>query len=187
MADTAGLLLEPSQRDLRSGQLEVQKQEIPENSKRVERQISVEVYCRVEFVDFEGLSDRESVLFKIDAMKPKKVIIVHTETTCGQLLKQGLEMRECKTVLLPKQDETIDLAQDVSKFKVRLQEAVYNILDRHTIGQYEVAFLKSKCANVDGHYQLQPPDDPGHAPVYVTKGELELSKGMVSGPPRPID
>ena len=53
------------------------------------------------------------------------------------------------------------------------------MLDRHTIAQYEVAFLKSKFAAVDGHHQLQPTIDVSHSPVFLTHGELELSKGKL--------
>jgi cleavage and polyadenylation specificity factor subunit 2 len=55
--------------------------------------------CKVEFIDFEGRSDGESIKKILAQIKPKQLIIVHGKTDATLHLKQYCEQNQVVQVI----------------------------------------------------------------------------------------
>lgn len=93
--------------------------EIPEYpTKCIVLNRTVQVVCNVQYIDFEGRSDGESLMKILHQLKPRRVIVVR-----GSEENTSLMVKQCNTigarVFAPKKLEMVDATSETHIYQVR--------------------------------------------------------------------
>lgn len=78
----------------------------------------MQVFCNVQYIDFEGRSDGESLMKILHQLKPRRVIVVRgSEENTALMVKQcnGIGAR----VFAPKRLEMVDATSETHIYQVR--------------------------------------------------------------------
>lgn len=92
--------------------------EIPEYpTKCIVLSRTVQVVCNVQYIDFEGRSDGESLMKIMSQLKPRRVIVIR-----GSEENTTLMAKHCETigarVFAPKKFETVDATSETHIYQV---------------------------------------------------------------------
>ncbi|CAN8022745.1 unnamed protein product [Ixodes persulcatus] len=169
--------------------------EVP--TKCLESTLSLDVNASLQYIDFEGRSDGESVRKIISMMKPQRVILVRGSPEATQALAAF-----CRTsgavqgrVFTPRPGEVVDATTESHIYQVKLRDSLVSSLQFSKAKNAELAWLDGEIIaeehlapdgsredapdveeSRDSMYILQPlpPSQiPGHATIFVN--ELKLS------------
>lgn len=105
----------------------------------------IEINAQVQFIDFEGQSDGESLLRILSQLRPRRVIVVrgspdNTDTVVKHCLKNLPFVR----VFNPGKGDIIDATTENHIYQVKLTEALVAKLQFHKIKDAEVAWVDAK-------------------------------------------
>ncbi|KAG5882199.1 hypothetical protein JTB14_021850 [Gonioctena quinquepunctata] len=158
---------------------------------------TVQVNCQVQYIDFEGRSDGESLMKILSQLKPRKVIVVRgSEENTAVIAKHCSEQIQV-TVFTPRRGEIVDATSETHIYQVRLTDALVSQLAFQKAREAEVAWLSAqiviretqadaKRMNVDNEpmeieddnmriLTLEPiSEEDTHEPVFIN--ELKLSE-----------
>ncbi|UZJ57241.1 hypothetical protein CBS101457_006561 [Exobasidium rhododendri] len=121
------------------------KQEPP--SKFVVENLQVELSCRLDFIDMEGLGDGRALKTIIPQLEPRRLILVESCTVQDRTsLRNSLCLVRGMTqdIRLPTQGEIVEIGEFTSNFTVNLGEEVLGSLKFSNFQDYQVALLKAK-------------------------------------------
>jgi len=121
------------------------KEEPP--SKFVTDTVHVDLACRLEFIDMEGLGDGKALKIIVPQLEPRRVILVESCNASDRetLKRQFSAVRGMTTdVRLPVQGETIEIGEFTFNFTVNLGEDVLGDLRFSNFQDYQVALLKAR-------------------------------------------
>ncbi|CAH1111258.1 unnamed protein product [Psylliodes chrysocephalus] len=160
-------------------------------------QRTVQVNCQVQYIDFEGRSDGESLMKILTQLKPRRVIVVRgTEENTAVIEKHCLENMQGR-VFTPSRGEIVDATSETHIYQVRLTDALVSQLSFQKAKEAEVAWLSAhimlresqadaRRINVDDEEMevvdeetriltLEPlPEGSPHDPVFIN--ELKLAE-----------
>lgn len=113
------------------------------------------VNCQIQFIDFEGRSDGESIQKIIEQMRPRRLIITRGSTEAGNILKEVCKKSasDSKIFIPTNLNKIIDVTTESHIYQVKLKDALVSSL----------VFKKGKDAElawVDGH--VNTADDEAH-------------------------
>lgn len=172
-------------------------EEIPEfPTKCITFQRTAQVNCQVQYIDFEGRSDGESLMKILSQLRPRRVIVVRgTEESTAVIKKHCVENIQAR-VFAPYKGEIVDATSETHIYQVRLTDALVSQLNFQKARDAEVAWINAqiviregqmdaKRMNVDNEpmevdeeeskiLTLEPAPDMGHDPVFIN--ELKLSE-----------
>ncbi|KAJ8925407.1 hypothetical protein NQ315_009239 [Exocentrus adspersus] len=158
---------------------------------------TVQVNCQVQYIDFEGRSDGESLMKILSQLKPRRVIVVRgNEESTAVIAKHCLENIQAR-VFTPNKGEMVDATSETHIYQVRLTDALVSQLNFQKAKDAEVAWINAqilfresqadaKRMNADNEpmevdeedqkvLTLEPYNDVApHDPVFIN--ELKLSE-----------
>lgn len=108
----------------------------------------MEVLCKVDFIDFEGRSDGESVKKILSQIKPKQLIIVHGSPAATRHLAQYCEENNIVQgkIFTPRLGEIVDATIESHIYQVTLSDAVMSSLIFQTVKDAELSWIDAKIA-----------------------------------------
>lgn len=106
----------------------------------------MEVLCHVEFIDFEGRTDGESLKKILSQIKPKQLIIVHGSPTATRHLAQWAQQNGVVQgkIFTPRLGEIVDATIESHIYQVTLSDAVMSSLIFQTVKDAELSWLDAK-------------------------------------------
>uniref|UniRef100_A0A914CJ17 Cleavage and polyadenylation specificity factor subunit 2 n=1 Tax=Acrobeloides nanus TaxID=290746 RepID=A0A914CJ17_9BILA len=105
-----------------------------------------EILCKVEFIDFEGRSDGESIKKILAQIKPKQLIIVHGKTDATLHLKQYCEQNQVVQgkIFTPTLGEVVDATIESHIFQVTLSDQLMSSLIFQTVKEAELSWIDAR-------------------------------------------
>lgn len=98
----------------------------------------LEVKCRREYIDFNGLGDYATLHAAIREISPKHVITWHGGQVQRAFLMKRLEEDRQYEVRAAADGETVEITSDRTVTTMRLDEAMARQLKKEAVGDYEV-------------------------------------------------
>lgn len=108
--------------------------------KTISKTLHLNVRCKIEYIDFEGRSDGRSIKTIIGHVMPRKIILVHGSKESSGTLRKYCEEHVTNTVMIPNNDQCVDITSDSSVYKIILKDSFARSLKFQKIDdEYEVA------------------------------------------------
>ncbi|VDN24964.1 unnamed protein product [Gongylonema pulchrum] len=163
-------------------------------SKCISQIVKMEVLCKVDFIDFEGRSDGESVKKILSQIKPKQMIIVHGSSAATRHLAQYAQQQnivQVKDAELSWLDaritrrKTVTAAQSVTEESAEAgagRENDVEIMEHDGVESEEKRLNNLKVASADT-FCLEPmisANIPSHQAVFVNDPKLSDLKHLLS-------
>lgn len=99
--------------------------EIP--TKCIELKRTVQVNAQVQYIDFEGRSDGESLLKILSQLRPRRVIVVRGSPESTLTIKNHCEENVDSWVFTPSRGETVDATSETHIYQVITSFVLCNI------------------------------------------------------------
>ncbi|XP_066244891.1 probable cleavage and polyadenylation specificity factor subunit 2 [Euwallacea similis] len=132
--------------------------EIPEvPSKCIALERTVQVNCQVQYIDFEGRSDGESLMKILSQLRPRRVIVVHGTPENTEIIAKHCRENINVRVFTPQRGEVVDATSETHIYQVRLTDALVSQLDFLKARDAEVAFISSQIAVRESQADAQRP------------------------------
>lgn len=180
-----------------SGDAEASDSEPEDNTDRVEGPAkaiisteTIELNCRISYVDFSGLHDRRTIQMLVPLIKPRKLIFVAGEEEetkelaeeCRKILNAGVSEEAAVDVFTPTVGMVIDASVDTNAWSVKLSRGMYRKLQWQQVRSLGVVAITSRLEAAS----LDPPtkEEDGAAKKKV---KLEASSEKVSGEQEEMD
>lgn len=105
-------------------------EEIPDiPSKCITMNRTVQVNAQVQFIDFEGRSDGESLQKILEQLRPRRLIIVRGTEESTASIKDYIEQKDSSVrIFTPVRGETIDVTSETHIYQVRIPCILQNLL-----------------------------------------------------------
>ncbi|KAK0400699.1 hypothetical protein QR680_015406 [Steinernema hermaphroditum] len=115
-------------------------------TKCVTSKTKVEVLCRVEYIDFEGRSDGESIKKFLGQIKPKQLILVHGSPEATQHLSDYVKENDLVqgSVFTPCLGEVVDATIESHILQVVLNEQLMSSLVFQKVKDAELAWIDAR-------------------------------------------
>lgn len=104
----------------------------------------IDIKAQVQFIDFEGRSDGESIMKLLSQLRPRRVVVVHGSESSSQLIASHCEQNIGSKVFIPRQNEVIDATTETHIYQVRLTEALVSDLEFQKSKDAEIAWINGK-------------------------------------------
>lgn len=119
--------------------------EIPEvPSKCIALERTIQVNCQVQYIDFEGQSDGESLTKILSQLRPRRVIVVHGTEENTEIVAKHCRDNIHARVFSPQRGEVVDATSETHIYQVRLTDALVSQLDFQKAKDAEVAFINAQ-------------------------------------------
>lgn len=129
---------------------------------------TVQVNCQVQYIDFEGRSDGESLMKILSQLKPRRVIIIKGDNESTEAMKKHCVENIDARVFTPKNGETVDATSETYIYQVRLTDALVSQLN------FQKASKETEVAWVD-------------AQIVIREGQLDAKRMTVDNEPMDVD
>ncbi|KAG0291115.1 cleavage and polyadenylation specificity factor subunit 2 [Linnemannia gamsii] len=112
-------------------------------SKYVSSQEDFAVRCKVRYVDLEGRADESAMKTILQAIAPRKLILVHgTEQGTKALCETYLELSDLtREIYTPGVGEILNVSEVTNMYKINLTDALLSSLTFSRLGEYDLAYL----------------------------------------------
>ncbi|XP_052898532.1 probable cleavage and polyadenylation specificity factor subunit 2 isoform X2 [Anopheles moucheti] len=160
-------------------------------TKCVQARKPIEVNAQVQFIDFEGRSDGESLLKILSQLRPRRVVVVRGSPTNTTHIAEHCQQNIGARVFTPNRGEIIDATTETHIYQVRLTEALVSQLEFQKGKDAEVVWVDAQivirnkridtvaekdATGIDKQILTLEPlsqdDLPPHNPVFIN--ELKL-------------
>lgn len=98
----------------------------------------------MQFIDFEGRSDGESLTKILSQLRPRRVVVVRGSESSAQLIASHCEQNIGSKVFTPRRGEIIDATTETHIYQVRLTEALVSELEFQKGKDAEIAWINGK-------------------------------------------
>uniref|UniRef100_A0A182JRJ0 Cleavage and polyadenylation specificity factor subunit 2 n=1 Tax=Anopheles christyi TaxID=43041 RepID=A0A182JRJ0_9DIPT len=113
-------------------------------TKCVQSRKPIEVNAQVQFIDFEGRSDGESLLKILSQLRPRRVVVVRGSATNTTHIAEHCQQNIGARVFTPNRGEIIDATTETHIYQVRLTEALVSQLEFQKGKDAEVAWVDAQ-------------------------------------------
>ncbi|KAF9996727.1 cleavage and polyadenylation specificity factor subunit 2, partial [Modicella reniformis] len=112
-------------------------------SKYVSSEEEVIIKCKVRYVDMEGRADESAMKTILQAIAPRKLILVHgTEEQTEALCQTYLELSDMtREIYTPSIGEVLNVSEVTNMYKINLTDALLSSLTFSTLGEIDLAYL----------------------------------------------
>ena len=86
--------------------------------KSIEQHRSVNVNCQIQYIDFEGRSDGESLLKIIAQLKPQRIISVRGPIECANAISNAVSVTPEVRVFVPRRGDVVDVTTESYIYQV---------------------------------------------------------------------
>ncbi|KAF7638849.1 Cleavage and polyadenylation specificity factor subunit 2 [Meloidogyne graminicola] len=106
----------------------------------------IEILCKVEFIDFEGRSDGESIKKILSQIKPKQLVIVHGSAPATRHLAEYCRQNNIVQgkIFTPLLGEVVDATIESHIFQVTLSDQLMSSLLFQTVKDAELSWLDAR-------------------------------------------
>lgn len=104
----------------------------------------IDIKANVQFIDFEGRSDGESLMKILSQLRPRRVVVVRGSESSSQLVASHCEQNIGSKVFTPHRGEVIDATTETHIYQVRLTEALVSELEFQKGKDAEIAWINGK-------------------------------------------
>lgn len=104
----------------------------------------VEVHAQVQFIDFEGRSDGESLLKILSQLRPRRVIVVRGTPENVNLIARHCSQSIGARVFTPNKGDVVDATTENHIYQVKLTEALLAHLQFQKVKDADVAWIDAK-------------------------------------------
>ncbi|OQR70465.1 putative cleavage and polyadenylation specificity factor subunit 2 isoform 2 [Tropilaelaps mercedesae] len=181
------------------GKEEVKTEPPPEPTeaptKCISKEVVIHVRCNVQYIDFEGRSDGESIRSLVQMMKPKRLVIVrggneaNTKAFFDYCVSSGCVQDD--RVFAPRAHEVVDATTESHIYQVKLKESLLAMLKFCKAKNAELAWVDAEVAEPEEDPELRRGDEsteqllalqpvqnrklarPRHNPLFIN--DLKLS------------
>ncbi|XP_063705620.1 probable cleavage and polyadenylation specificity factor subunit 2 [Culicoides brevitarsis] len=115
-------------------------------SKCISSRKLIEVNAQVQFIDFEGRSDGDSLLKILSQLRPRRVIVVRGSQTNTELVADHCRKNIGARVFTPNRGDTVDATTESYIYQVRLTEALVSQLKFQKGRDAEVAWIDGQIS-----------------------------------------
>ncbi|KAJ3647638.1 hypothetical protein Zmor_019503 [Zophobas morio] len=148
-----------------------EEEDIPEvteaPSKCIVLSRTVQVNCQVQYIDFEGRSDGESLMKILSQLRPRRVVIVRGSPESTATIQNHCQENIDARVFAPNRGEVVDATTETHIYQVRLTDALVSQLNFQKAKDAEVAWV--------------------NAEIVVRKGQLDAKRMNVDNEPMDVD
>ncbi|XP_050099981.1 probable cleavage and polyadenylation specificity factor subunit 2 [Anopheles aquasalis] len=113
-------------------------------TKCVQARKTIEVHAQVQFIDFEGRSDGESLLKILSQLRPRRVVVVRGSSANTAHIAEHCQQNIGARVFTPNRGEIIDATTETHIYQVRLTEALVSQLEFQKGKDAEVAWVDAQ-------------------------------------------
>ncbi|KAL1512753.1 hypothetical protein ABEB36_002291 [Hypothenemus hampei] len=119
--------------------------EIPEvPTKCIALERTIQVNCQVQYIDFEGRSDGESLTKILSQLRPRRVIVVHGTPENTEIIAKHCRDNINARVFTPQRGEIVDATSETHIYQVRLTDALVSQMDFQKAKEAEVAYINAQ-------------------------------------------
>jgi cleavage and polyadenylation specificity factor subunit 2 len=112
-------------------------------TKTVQDTVELNIKANIQYIDFEGRSDFESVKNQVFKVEPRRVVILHGEQKYKQELATAISAKAfSQQVVVPKSNQAVDVSSDTNMYRVNLRQSLLSQLDFVAVGDYSVAYAQ---------------------------------------------
>uniref|UniRef100_A0A915NLU6 Cleavage and polyadenylation specificity factor subunit 2 n=2 Tax=Meloidogyne TaxID=189290 RepID=A0A915NLU6_9BILA len=106
----------------------------------------IEILCKVEFIDFEGRSDGESIKKILSQIKPKQLVIVHGSAPATRHLAEYCRQNNVVQgkIFTPMMGDVVDATIESHIFQVTLSDQLMSSLLFQTVKDAELSWLDAR-------------------------------------------
>ncbi|XP_053681446.1 probable cleavage and polyadenylation specificity factor subunit 2 [Anopheles nili] len=113
-------------------------------TKCVQSRKPIEINAQVQFIDFEGRSDGESLLKILSQLRPRRVVVVRGSPANTAHIEEHCQQNIGARVFTPNRGEIIDATTETHIYQVRLTEALVSQLEFQKGKDAEVAWVNAQ-------------------------------------------
>lgn len=113
-------------------------------TKCVSSRKTIEIHAQVQFIDFEGRSDGESLLKILSQLRPRRVIVVRGTPENVSLVAKHCVQSIGARVFTPNKGDIIDATTENHIYQIKLTEALVARLQFQKVKDAEVAWIDAK-------------------------------------------
>uniref|UniRef100_A0A182NLA6 Cleavage and polyadenylation specificity factor subunit 2 n=1 Tax=Anopheles dirus TaxID=7168 RepID=A0A182NLA6_9DIPT len=113
-------------------------------TKCIQARKPIEVHAQVQFIDFEGRSDGESLLKILSQLRPRRVVVVRGSPANTTHIAEHCQQNIGARVFTPNRGEIIDATTETHIYQVRLTEALVSQLEFQKGKDAEVAWVDAQ-------------------------------------------
>lgn len=117
---------------------------IDKPTKVISSKRSIEVNAQIQFIDFEGRSDGESLLKILSQLRPRRVIIVRGAPTSTSFIAKYCNDNISAKVFAPRCGESIDATTESHIYQIKLTESLVSQLHFQRGKDAEVTWIDAK-------------------------------------------
>ncbi|XP_021378418.1 cleavage and polyadenylation specificity factor subunit 2-like [Mizuhopecten yessoensis] len=131
--------------------------EVP--TKCVSATVTLDINANIQYIDFEGRSDGESIKKILSQIKPRQLILVRAVTEATDSLAdycRKLEGMVQGKIFTPKVGEIVDVTRESHIYQVRLRDYVVSALDFQKAKDTELAWLEGMLDMSQGKTDTSP-------------------------------
>ncbi|XP_049826787.1 probable cleavage and polyadenylation specificity factor subunit 2 isoform X2 [Aethina tumida] len=110
--------------------------EVP--TKCIVLQRTVQVNCQVQYIDFEGRSDGESLVKILSQLKPRRIILVRSPEENSKIIEKHCQDSVSGKIFTPEKGEAIDATSETHIYQVRLMDRL----------SHSLKFIKTKDGDI---------------------------------------
>ncbi|KAG0368815.1 cleavage and polyadenylation specificity factor subunit 2 [Gamsiella multidivaricata] len=112
-------------------------------SKYATSEEEVVIRCKVRYVDLEGRADESAMKVILQAIAPRKLILIHgAENKTESLRNTYLELPDLtREIYAPSVGEILNVSEVTNMYKINLTDALLSSLSFSTLGEYDLAYL----------------------------------------------
>ncbi|XP_047109970.1 probable cleavage and polyadenylation specificity factor subunit 2 [Schistocerca piceifrons] len=118
----------------------------------------VRVVAQVQFIDFEGRSDGESLQKILGQLKPRRLILVRGNTEGVQMLQNACRHWGAARVFAPQRGEIVDATTETHIYQVRLTDALVSSLQLKRGKDAELAWIDAHITTREASKDVKPVD-----------------------------
>ncbi|XP_049786252.1 probable cleavage and polyadenylation specificity factor subunit 2 [Schistocerca cancellata] len=118
----------------------------------------VHVVAQVQFIDFEGRSDGESLQKILGQLKPRRLILVRGNTEGVQMLQNACRHWGPARVFAPQCGEIVDATTETHIYQVRLTDALVSSLQLKRGKDAELAWIDTHITTREASKDVKPVD-----------------------------
>ena len=154
--------------------------------------VEVNVACRIEFIDFEGRSDADSIKRIIGNVKPRRLILVRglaeaISTFQSYLVSNGYMTSD--RIFTPKALDLVDATTERHIYQVKLRDALVSSLRLSAPGKdgAQLAWVEAEIAMTNATESLMPAyEEEGEADIKMETSDASNAVVVPSPPPESI-
>ncbi|XP_022909761.1 probable cleavage and polyadenylation specificity factor subunit 2 [Onthophagus taurus] len=117
---------------------------------------TVQVNAQVQYIDFEGRSDGESLLKILSQLRPRRVIVIRGDPESTETLVKHCKENVESRVFSPSRGETVDATSETHIYQVRLTDALVSQLEFQKGKDAELAWINAQILIRESQVDAKP-------------------------------